>query len=97
MVRRWLGLVMARNREYWARKEHYERTGSWPETPNQAKRREARERAQASASTSEDNVEQAHPAVSQQLANAPKIAEEPQEDHVAKVVRLWWTAHPHLR
>jgi hypothetical protein len=78
---------MARDAAYWARKEHYERTGSWPETPNQRTRREAKER------------EQAHPAVSQQLSEAPKVesTQEPKEDFVSKVVREWWERHPHLK
>jgi hypothetical protein len=85
---------MARDAAYWARKEHYERTGSWPETPNQRKVREAKERDIAE----NGPTEQVHPAASQQLSNAPKVesTQEPKEDHVAKVVRLWWAAHPEL-
>jgi len=75
---------MARDAEYWARKEHYERTGEWPETPAQARRREAKER------------EQAHPAVSQQLSDAPKVEETP-VDHVSKVVEAWHKANPGFR
>jgi hypothetical protein len=86
---------MARDAQYWARKEHFERTGSWPETPNQRARREAKERDVAE----NGPTEEAHPVVSPQLSQAPKVesTEEPKEDHVAKVVRLWWAAHPHLR
>jgi hypothetical protein len=78
---------MARDAAYWARKEHFERTGEWPETPAQARRREAKER------------EQAHPAVSQQLSDAPKVesTEKPQETHTEKVVRLWHEANPGFR
>ena len=81
---------MARDAQYWARKEHFERTGSWPETPNQRARREAKERDVAE----NGPTEEAHPVVSPQLANAPKVE---QEDHVSKVVREWWARHPHLR
>jgi hypothetical protein len=72
---------MARDAEYWARKEHFERTGEWPETPNQRTRREAKER------------EQAHPAVSQQLSEAPKV----EETHTEKVVRIWHEQNPGFR
>jgi len=65
---------MARDAAYWARKEHYERTGSWPETPKKR--------------------EEAHPVVSQQLSEAPKIE---QEDHVSKVVEAWHKANPGFR
>jgi len=55
---------MAKNREYWARKEHFERTGSWPETPKQ---RAARE---------EGPTEAAHPVVSSaQLDQVSKVVE----------------------
>jgi archaellum component FlaD/FlaE len=69
----------------WKRWQEYQTTGKWPETVAQQKAREAKER------------EQAHPVASQQLADAPKVENAPQEDHVAKVVRLWWEAHPHLK
>lgn len=85
---------MARDAQYWARWRSYQETGKWPETENQRKTREAKEREAAEPVS----TEQAHPAASPQLANAPKIEEEPkEEDHVSKVVRLWWEAHPELK
>lgn len=84
---------MARDAEYWARKEHYERTGSWPETPNQRARREAKEREEKE----NGPTEPAHPVASPQLSQAPKIEEAPKaETHEEKVTRLWWAAHPEL-
>lgn len=81
---------MARDAAYWARKEHFERTGSWPETPNQRARREAKERDVAE----NGPTEQAHPAASQQLSNAPKVE---QEDQISKVVRIWHEQNPGFR
>ena len=81
---------MARDAQYWARKEHFERTGSWPETPNQRKVREAKERDLAE----NGPTEEAHPAVSPQLANAPKVE---QEDQISKVVRIWHEQNPGFR
>jgi hypothetical protein len=77
---------MARDAEYWARKEHYERTGEWPETSKQRAAREAKERDAQNAPT-----EPAHPVVSSQMSEAPQI------DHVSKVVEAWHKANPGFR
>jgi hypothetical protein len=81
---------MARDEEYWARKEHFERTGSWPETPKQRAAREAKQRDVAE----NGPTEEAHPAVSQQLANAPKVEK---EDQISKMVRIWHEQNPGFR
>lgn len=76
---------MATN-DKWKRWKSYQETGKWPETEKQQKAREAKEK-EAAEPTPE--VEEAHPAASQQLAEAPKI-----ETHEEKVARLWWAANP---
>lgn len=78
------------SKESIARKEHFERTGRWPETTAQAKRREAKERDVAE----NGPTEPAHPAVSPQLSSAPKIEK---ENQIAKVVRIWHENNPGFR
>jgi lysylphosphatidylglycerol synthetase-like protein (DUF2156 family) len=73
---------MAKDREYWARKEHFERTGEWPETPKQRAAREAKERSERE----ESSTETAHPVVSSA-----------QLDQVSKVVEAWHKANPGFR
>lgn len=36
---------MAKDAEYWSRKEHFEKTGKWPSTPNQEKKAIAKNKA----------------------------------------------------
>jgi len=80
------------------RYEHYQRTGEWLPTQKQLAKRAAERKANEAAveepteAPTEGATEQAHAAVSPQMAEAPKV-----ENHVEKVVRLWWEAHPHLR
>lgn len=73
---------MAAN-DKWSRWEIYQKTGRWPETENQRKAREAKERAA---------TEPAHPAASSsQMADAPKV------DFVSEFVRKWHEANPGFR
>ena len=76
---------MATN-DKWKRWQSYQETGKWPETAKQEKDRIAKE------NEAPAEVEQVHPAASQQLFQAPKV----EETHEEKVARLWWAAHPEL-
>jgi hypothetical protein len=83
------------------RLKHFNETGEWLPTEKQIAKRAAERKANEAAveEPTEGATEQAHAAVSPQMANAPKVeAEEPKaETHEQKVARLWWAAHPHLR
>jgi hypothetical protein len=76
---------MARSADYWARKEHYERTGSWPETSKQRSVREAKER----------DVAQNGP--TEQVHQVGSSAQFKSEDFVTKFVREWHEKNPGFR
>jgi hypothetical protein len=76
---------MATNNK-WERHEHFQKYGVYPETLKREKDRLAKERDLAE----NGPTEEAHPAVSPQLANAPKV----EETHTEKVVRLWHEQNP---
>jgi len=82
---------MATNKK-WERHEYFQKHGKYPETLKQEQARLAKERDLAE----NGPTEPAHPVVSQQLSDAPKVEETP-VNHVSKVVEAWHKANPGFR
>lgn len=80
------------------RKRYFNNHGSWPRTSNQQRQDVIDERAarQREIEVMNAPTEPAHPVVSQQLSDAPKVEETP-VNHVSKVVEAWHKANPGFR
>lgn len=81
------------------RKRYYNNHGSWPRTEKQQKQDAIDEKAAKEREIELMNtpVEEAHPAASPQLSQAPKVEEAPKENFVEEFVRKWHEANPGFR